>query len=77
MGSDDLLVSEEPGLLRLTVNRPEKFNPLSRAVLGALRAQLTAAAARPGLKCVVIRGTGERYFAGGGVLRDLADVRAE
>ncbi len=77
MGSDDLLVSEEPGLLRLTVNRPEKFNPLSRAVLGALRAQLTAAAARPGLKCVVIRGTGERYFAAGGDLRDLADVRSE
>ena len=76
MGSDDLLVAEETGLLRLTVNRPEKFNPLSRQVLGALRAQLTAAAQRADLKCVVIRGAGDRYFAAGGDLRDLADVRS-
>jgi len=77
MADSELLVGEEPGLLSLTVNRPEKFNPLSREVLAALREQLSRAAARPELKCVLIRGAGNRYFAAGGDLRDLASVRTE
>jgi enoyl-CoA hydratase/carnithine racemase len=77
MADSDLLAEEAPGLLTLTVNRPEKFNPLSREVLGGLRERLAAAATRADLRCVVIRGAGNRYFAAGGDLRDLAAVRTE
>jgi enoyl-CoA hydratase len=77
MTQDTLLAAEAGGLLRLTVNRPDKFNPLSRPVLTALRERLTAAASDPELRCVVITGAGNRYFAAGGDLRDLADVRTE
>ena len=42
-----------------------------------VRRDHTTRTARAELKCVVIRGTGSRYFAAGGDLRDLADVRTE
>lgn len=75
--SDEVLVVHEGPVLRVTLNRPDKHNPLSRPVLAALRAAFTAAAEIPGLGCVVLRGAGSRYFAAGGDLRDLAAVRTE
>lgn len=77
MADSDLLVVQDGGLLTLTVNRPEKFNPLSRPVLAALRAELESVVGRDDVRCVAITGAGDRYFAAGGDLRDLADVRTE
>jgi enoyl-CoA hydratase/carnithine racemase len=77
MAGSDLIVGEDDGVLTLTVNRPEKFNPLSRTVLDGIRESIAARTPRAELKCVVIRGAGNRYFAAGGDLRDLADVRTE
>ncbi len=74
---DDLQVRAHDGVLALTVNRPEKFNPLSREVLAAMRAELESLAHRPEVRCVTIRGAGNRYFAAGGDLRDLASVRTD
>lgn len=75
--SDDqgLRVQREGPVLRLTVDRPDKHNPLSRPVLAALRAALQQHAADRTLMCVVVTGAGHRYFAAGGDLRDLDDVR--
>ena len=62
--------------MRLTINRPAKHNPLSRNVLARLGAAMESAAANPALRCVLLRGAGERYFAAGGDLRDLCSVRS-
>ena len=77
MSDSDLIVGEDAGVLTLTVNRPEKFNPLSRTVLEGIRESVRTRTSREEIKCVVIRGAGNRYFAAGGDLRDLADVRTE
>lgn len=76
-------MSEQPGLrverdgpiLRVTIDRPDKHNPLSRPVLAALGRALRDSADDAALMCAVLTGTGERYFAAGGDLRDLDDVR--
>lgn len=74
----DLLVQErEPGAVWITVNRPQKHNALARPVLAALGAAVTAAGQRPDVRYVVVTGAGERYFAAGGDLVDLASVRDE
>lgn len=74
----DLLVERRAdGCLSITINRPEKHNPLSRPVLGALRAALHAATDDEQLRCVLIRGAGDRFFAAGGDLVDLNSVRDE
>lgn len=72
-----LTIVERGALLCVTVSRPEKMNPLSREVLVALRQTMTGVAHRADLRAVVITGAGNRYFAAGGDLRDLASVRSE
>lgn len=76
MSNDDVLVQQEKGLLSITINRPDKHNPLSGALLRSLRTSLLGVAERPELKCVLVRGAGARYFAAGGDLRSLATVRS-
>lgn len=77
MADEDVRVEHAGRALRVTLNRPEKHNPLSRPVLARLREIFTAVRDDPDLACVVLRGAGEKYFAAGGDLRDLASVRTE
>jgi len=67
--------TETSGLVRVIINRPDKHNPLSLEVLQQMAAALSDAAQQGHVRCAVIRGAGERYFAAGGDLRRLADVR--
>ena len=72
---DAVRVSVEGPVLRVTVDRPEKRNPLSRAVLAELAAVFERHAADGALVVAVLRGAGEKSFAAGGDLRDLEKVR--
>jgi enoyl-CoA hydratase/carnithine racemase len=76
MQDTDVRVERTGRVLCVTLNRPEKHNPLSRAVLARLR-DIFAEPPDGDLACAVLRGAGERYFAAGGDLRDLAGVRTE
>lgn len=74
----DLLVDERgPGAVWITINRAHKHNALARTVLAQLRDAVTAAGQRPATRFVVVTGAGDRYFAAGGDLVDLASVRDE
>jgi enoyl-CoA hydratase len=72
--SDEVLVSTEGALLRVTLNRPQKRNPLSRAVLTRLREIFDGHADNEALSLALITGAGDRSFAAGGDLRDLEQV---
>lgn len=65
------------GIVWVTVDRAAKHNALARPVLAELAAAVTAAGSRDGVRCVVVTGAGEKYFAAGGDLRDLESVRDE
>jgi enoyl-CoA hydratase/carnithine racemase len=60
----------------LTINRPDRHNPLSRGVLAEIAAAMAQAAVDPELLCVLLRGAGEDYFAAGGDLHDFLSVRS-
>lgn len=75
MKLDHLLVESDGGLLRVTVNRPEKRNALSRAVLDEIATVFSSHADDARLRLAVLTGAGDRSFAAGGDLRDLASVR--
>ncbi|MGF7137627.1 enoyl-CoA hydratase/carnithine racemase [Paraburkholderia sp. EB58] len=60
-----------PGVVRLTLNRPEAFNALSEALLDALQASL-ASIAQTDTRVVVIAGAGRAFCAG----HDLKEMRA-
>jgi 2-(1,2-epoxy-1,2-dihydrophenyl)acetyl-CoA isomerase len=69
MANEHLLVSTADGITRLTLNRPDKLNALTRAMMGDLEAALEQAAARPDCRVVVLSGAGRAFSAG----QDLAD----
>lgn len=71
----DLQVAVEGAVLRVTIDRPEKRNPLSRAVLAELGAAFERHAADESLVLAVLTGAGDKSFAAGGDLRDLEQVR--
>lgn len=73
----DLSIARDRDVLRVRLERPEKRNALSRALLAQLGAAFAAHAADPSLKAAVVTGAGERAFAAGGDLRELAAVRSE
>ncbi|MDP6951209.1 MAG: enoyl-CoA hydratase/isomerase family protein [Alphaproteobacteria bacterium] len=74
----EMVVSEvRDDVLHVTVQRPEKHNALSGAVLARLREVFSEAAEDDTLKTAVLRGAGEKSFAAGGDLRELDAVRSE
>ena len=73
--SGAVLVAPADGILRVTINRPEKRNALSRAVLDELGQVFAGHAADEALRVAVLTAAGSHSFAAGGDLRDLAAVR--
>ena len=77
----NLIVEEEAGLVTLTMNRPEKRNALSTAMMTELNDELRAIGKRGDARAVIIAGNGPAFSAGHdlGELkgRDLAFYRYE
>ena len=71
-GTDDLLASVEDGVATLIMNRPERRNALSGAMLGALAKALADFESDPDVAVVVLTGAGGAFCAGGDV-KGMAD----
>jgi len=71
MSEPHLLRDDDKGVVTLTLNRPDQFNPLSEAMLGALEAEIAAIAADETVRCVVIAAEGRAFCAG----HDLKEMR--
>jgi enoyl-CoA hydratase/carnithine racemase len=67
-----LLTNLEDGVLRLTLNRPDKKNALSNAMYGALADALNRAEADADVRAVLIEAEGDAFTAG----NDLGDFAA-
>ncbi len=72
-----LLRAYDRGILRVTIDRPERRNALARETLRELRTVFEHHAGQPDLRLAIISGTGEHAFCAGGDLVDLADTRDE
>ncbi|MEV0366410.1 enoyl-CoA hydratase/isomerase family protein [Nocardia fusca] len=68
-----VLLRETSGpVTTVTINRPEVFNALDAALIGALVTAVTEAAEDPGVRAVVLTGAGEKAFSAGADLKELA-----
>jgi enoyl-CoA hydratase len=63
-----------PGVALLTLDRPEVLNALDYATLGELVEALEALDADEAVRCVVITGAGEKAFAAGADIKEMADA---
>jgi enoyl-CoA hydratase/carnithine racemase len=69
----DVLVREQRGnVLVVRLNRPDARNALNTELLQAINAAITDAESDPGIRALVITGTGDRAFCAGMDLRDFA-----
>jgi methylglutaconyl-CoA hydratase len=62
--SDIILENQEGPIVVLTLNDPERANPLSASLVEALRAALERAAAADDIRAVVLCGAGRHFSAG-------------
>lgn len=72
--ASDLKVESSGGVLRVTINRPDKRNALSGEVLRSLAEVFASSSDDPNLRVAVLRGAGDQCFAAGGDLRELASI---
>ncbi len=60
----DIIWTIDAGVVRLTVNRPDKLNALANATADALRAAIAEIEAHPDARAVVLTGAGRGFGAG-------------
>ncbi|HEY8351774.1 MAG TPA: enoyl-CoA hydratase/isomerase family protein [Sphingomonadales bacterium] len=75
--TSDVEVTRDGNMLRVTIRRAEKRNPLSLGVLEEIRAAFSEHAGDESIVLAVVTGEGDQAFASGGDLRELADYRSE
>ena len=66
-----VLITRQPGLLALVLNRPRVLNTLNREMIRLLRRGLEEALAATDVRLVLISGAGDRGFCAGGDLKEL------
>src|ERR1700761_9162357 len=66
----NILHQQTGGVLKLTLNRPDKFNSFNRAMALELQQQLDRAANDETIRCVLLTGEGKAFCAG----QDLSEA---
>jgi enoyl-CoA hydratase/carnithine racemase len=74
--SDPVAVSREGTIATVTLNRPEKLNALTKAMWQQLGEAIGALSADDTLRCVIVRGAGEKAFSPGNDIGEFAVARA-
>lgn len=73
----EILVERDGLVATVVLNRPEKLNALTRTMWRALGDTFDALSADDGVRCVVVRGAGERAFSPGNDISEFATQRSD
>ncbi|MEO6066185.1 MAG: enoyl-CoA hydratase-related protein, partial [Lysobacterales bacterium] len=74
MADECVLIAKFDGVLRLTLNRPDKLNALNRDTLTELNAAFEAARADSTIRVVIVTGAGSKAFIAGADISELAKL---
>jgi len=74
--NDAILISRSAGIATVTLNRPEKLNALNRAMWEGLGTAMRQLSDNDALRCIVLRGAGDKAFAAGADISEFATERA-
>src|ERR1700690_3463735 len=75
----ELLVErDEPqgGIVTLTLNRPHKLNAMTKSLWGRLGETIRVLDADDSVRCIVLRGAGEKAFSPGNDIGEFATERS-
>ena len=73
---DTILVEREGSVATVVLNRPGKLNALTRAMWNELGEVIPQLSADDGVRCVLIRGAGEKAFSPGNDIAEFASERS-
>jgi enoyl-CoA hydratase len=73
---ENILVESRDSIAVVTLNRPKALNVLNRALLAELDSALDAIAADSAIRAVILTGSGEKAFAAGADIQELAQLSA-
>ncbi len=76
MSYETILVETRGPVALITLNRPQALNALNSQVLDELIAAFAAYQADPAQRCAIITGSGEKAFAAGADIKQMADKSA-
>ena len=74
---DPVLVSRDGNIATVALNNPAKLNALSKPMWEQLGTAMRELSADDGLRCVVLRGAGDKAFAAGADIAEFARQRAD
>jgi enoyl-CoA hydratase/carnithine racemase len=72
----EIVLTSDGSIATVTLNRPEKLNALTKAMWASLGDTITELSRNDALRCIVIRGAGERAFSPGNDIGEFAQARA-
>src|ERR1700690_3121349 len=67
---------DEHGIAQITVNRPDKLNALSGALVGELRHAFEHVGRDSSIRAAILTGSGEKAFVAGADIKELAELSA-
>jgi len=76
MRADSVVLDRDGAIATVTLNKAERMNALDRAMWTQLGAVMRELDADESLRCVVLRGAGDRAFAAGADIAEFANERA-
>ena len=76
MSTEVILVNRDADVATVTLNRPEKLNALTKPMWKRLGEVMRELSADDSLRCVVLRGAGEKSFAPGNDISEFANTRS-
>jgi enoyl-CoA hydratase len=71
-----IVVTREGSIATVMLNRPDKLNALTKPMWRALGEAIDALSADDSLRCVIVRGAGEKAFSPGNDIAEFATERA-
>jgi enoyl-CoA hydratase len=74
--SDLILVERDGTIATVVLNRPHKLNALTRAMWGELGDTVHALSQDPAVRCIVLRGAGEKAFSPGNDIGEFETQRS-
>ncbi len=74
--SDTILVQRNDAIATVVLNRPHKLNALTRSMWQRLGETVSALSADDSLRCVVVRGAGEKAFSPGNDIGEFETMRS-
>src|SRR5262245_2250956 len=74
MAYETLLYDAKDGIATITLNRPQVLNALNRKLLGELEHALLTAREDVSVKVLILTGAGDKAFAAGADIAELAEL---